>query len=364
MNSGRVRSIWAGTPIINMAYNARAERLLGVNSKSLVYHTYFITDDFDYNLERWVSLPILGWLIPLGIFLWASLFVDRLHFYCDRGLLPPRGHFTFDFVELYVYKLMRIPVFFWTYGADVRTRDVAVAMGHPNCCSDCDEIGRYCICDGKRWRRNFERLSRLSKAIFSGMGDMFDYTPGSMNKTYYWPVDLGANKGSKYKPVYSDVDIESPIRIVHAPNHRIFKGSKYLIKAIEELQSEGLSIELVLVEKIANDKALEIYRSADVIFDQCLMGNFGYFAIEAMALGKPVMCFIRDPKKYVLHSEECPIVNTHISSLKNDIRELVENRGQLKDIGKRGRKYVEKHFSLEAFAGRLKQVYDELETNV
>src|SRR5688572_19930026 len=47
------RSLWCGTPIINMAVSARAERLLGVHTDSLVYFTYFVTDEFTINLSKW-----------------------------------------------------------------------------------------------------------------------------------------------------------------------------------------------------------------------------------------------------------------------------------------------------------------------
>jgi glycosyltransferase involved in cell wall biosynthesis len=126
------------------------------------------------------------------------------------------------------------------------------------------------------------------------------------------------------------------------------------------LQNEGLPIELVLVEKLPNHEALEVYRTADVIFDQCLIGFHGYFALEAMALGKPVMCYIRKPAEYLLHPEECPIINTHVDTLKEDLRKLISSRHELEQIGQRGRQYVERHFSREAFAGRLHEAYLDL----
>ena len=126
------------------------------------------------------------------------------------------------------------------------------------------------------------------------------------------------------------------------------------------LQTEGVPIELVLVEKLPNHEALNVYRTADVIFDQCLIGYHGYFALEAMALGKPVMCYIRKPDEYLLHPQECPIINTHIDTLKQDLRRLVSSREELELIGRRGRQYVERHYSREAFAGRLRRAYLDL----
>lgn len=359
-SSKMINSLWAGTPIINMANNAKAERLLGINARSLVYTTYFITDAFDYNLSKWSAVPVLGRLIPLGVFMWACLWFDRLHFYCDRGLLPSRGLFTFDFRELYIYRILGIPVFLWTYGADIRSQKVSQSMGEPNCCTDCDNPGKYCICDDTKAKGNLNKLVTLSRATFAGVGDMFDYTPGSINDTYFWPIDLEADGGKKYRPAYPRPSKDRALRIVHASNHRMFKGTRYLIKATEALRTEGLEVELVLVEKVPNREALEIYRSADLIFDQCLMGNYGYFALEGMALGKPVMCYIRKPDEYLLHPEECPIINTHVRTLKDDIRRLVEKQDKLTETGIQGRKYIEKYFTIEAFAERLGRAYKDL----
>jgi len=353
-------SLWAGTPIITMATKARAERLLGVNAKSLVFTTYYITNAFDLNLSRFSAIPLIGRLVPLIVFLWACVTVDRLHFYCDRGILPSRKPFTLDIRELYVYRLLGINVFLWAYGADVRNQQTARSMGDPNPCIDCDSPGRYCLCDGKQAAENMRNLSRLSRAMFAGMGEMFGYTPGSIDDVFYWPLDLDEDRGKKYQPAYPEANSQRPFRVVHAPNHRMFKGTRFLIEAVEQLKGEGEVLDLVLVEQLTNEQALELYRSADVIFDQCLMGSHGYYALEGMALGKPVMCFIREPSKYLLRPDECPIINTHISTLKEDLRRLMHRRAELPELGRRSRRYVENHFSLPAFAERLATAYARL----
>lgn len=356
----RIVSLWTGTPIITMGTNARAERLLGVNARSLVFNTYYVTKAFDYNLSRWAGLPVVGRWVPLLVFMWACIAVDRLHFYCDRGILPSRRPFTFDFRELYVYRWLGIDVFLWAYGADVRSRAIAMGMGDPNPCTDCDAPGRYCACDPEATARNMRKLGSLSRAMFAGMGEMFGYTPGSVDDVFYWPIDFDAEGGEKYRPSYPQPGEQRPLRIVHASNHRMFKGTRFLIEAVEQLRAEGEAVELVLVERVPNAEALRLYRSADVIFDQCLMGGYGYFALEGMALGKPVMAFMRDPQRYLLAPEECPLLNTHISTLKEDIRKLIRTRGELSLIGRRSRHYVEKYFALPAFANRLRAAYERL----
>jgi len=355
----RPRSIWSGTPIITMALNARAERMLGCNATSVVTHTYFITREFDRDFSAWQGIPVVRTALPYALFVWACWFADRLHFYCDQGLLPSPRRLTFNFTELKAYRLLGVDVFLWTYGADVRSRDLTRALGEPNCCSDCTQVGIACICDGEARRGNMERIARLARAVFA-MGDMIEYVPGSRNDVHFWPIDLAADGGEKYRPVPPVFSAPRTVRIVHAPNHRMFKGTRHLEQAVAELKLEGEAIELVLVERVPNRDAVEIYRSADIIFDQCLTGFHGYFALEGMALGKPVMCFIRKPAEYLLHPEECPIINTHPGTLKEDIRRLVRDPASLTAAGERGRRYVERHFTLEAVAGRLETAYREM----
>lgn len=353
-----VVSVWTGAPIITIPKKCRAERLLGFRSLSIVRNTYFITDEFDYVLDRFSGRGIAFMLSYLG-FVLMCLFARQVHAFADGGILPETKRRQFNSVELLAYRVLGMRLFIWTYGADVRIRETTALLGDPNCCSECSSVGSACVCTVVLAQQNYRRLERVATAIFS-MGDMIEYTPGSRNDLFFWPVDLEADQGLRYQVRYPDSDSRRPLRVVHAPNHRQFKGTHYLEEAVLALRSEGVDIELVLVEGIPNVEAIDLYRSADVIFDQCLIGFHGYFALEAMALGKPVMCYIRKPESYLLHPEECPIINTHIDTIKEDLRSLVENSQQLNAIGRRGRLYVEKYFSMEAFARRLEHAYLDL----
>ena len=346
-------------PILNMAVNARAERLLGVEADSLVYDTYFITDQFTYNLRRWSRWRLASWALPYLVFVWACRRYQRFHFYCNRGLLNPESTFTFRPEELRMLRALGKQVFFWTYGSDVRAEEATRRLGEPNCCTECDlpEVG--CVCNGRQAEANFARIAARADAVFS-MGDMIEYTPGSRNDLFYWPVDLDADEGRKYAPCYPAVESGGPLVVVHASNHRHYKGTRHLAAAVQRLRDEGLAIELVLVEGQANDRALEIYRTADVVFDQCLIGFHGFFALEAMALGKPVVCFIRKPEEYLLGGRECPIINARPEQLESTLRQLAGDRSRLRKLGMAGRRYIEENFTLAAFAGRLQRAYEEL----
>lgn len=354
-------SVWTGAPIVTMPVKALAERRLGFRTVTLVRSTYFITKDFDINVAEWSrGIRILQLAGPYLFFLWVCSCCTHVHAYADGGLLPSKRRLQFNPFELLIYRLLGIRIFIWTYGADVRTRSATQALGEPNCCSECKSVGSACICSAEEGKENYSRLSRFATAIFS-MGDMVEYTPGSRNDLFFWPIDLLKAGGQRYRPVYPSRDGVGRLRVVHAPNHRAFKGTRFLEEAISELQSEGVPIDLIMVEKMANDEALAIYRTADVIFDQCMIGFHGYFALEAMALGKPVICYIRAPRRYLLSPDECPIINIHKAQLKERLRRLATaDRSELHGIGMRSRAYVERCFSVDAFANRLEVAYRDL----
>jgi glycosyltransferase involved in cell wall biosynthesis len=292
------------------------------------------------------------------VLLWACLRYQRFHFFPDRGLLAPRERFNFHPAELSILRRLGKEVYFWTYGADVRTRRRTESLGAFHCCTLCPAPGRSCVCDDEAGAANLRRIADAATAVFA-MGDMTEYTPGSRNDLFFWPVDLQADGGRRFAPRFPDPQARGPLRIVHAPNHPEFKGTRFLIEAVEELRREGHEIDLQLVQKVPNAQAVEIYRSADLIFDQCLVGFHGYFAIEAMAMGKPVLTYIRK-REYLLHPEECPLQSASAGELTERLRELVRDRSRLHELGRAGRRYVEKHFTLEAFAGRMQRAYNEI----
>ena len=359
---GQRVSYWTGTPILTLGRKAASERRLGVRAVALVRYSYRISTDFDVDLTRLchgyrILLYPLTWLAFMAMLASAK----RIHTFADAGLLPAAHRRRVATAELLAYRLLRIRHFVWTYGADVRTRTETLALGEPNCCTDCTQVRVACICDSDLGQGNLARLRANGARIFS-MGDMAEYAPGCRNDLFFWPIDVDTANPTTIGATDTTPGHGTPLRVVHAANHRQFKGTIYLEQAIAGLQQEGVPIELTLVEGMPNHQALEVYRSADVIFDQCMIGFHGYLALEAMALAKPVMCFIRKPDEYLIAPHECPIINTSVLTLRDDLRTLAKPSGRatLAELGRRGRHYVGTHYSYEAFAHRLARAYAEL----
>jgi glycosyltransferase involved in cell wall biosynthesis len=355
-------SIWTGQPIITLAINCQIERQLGFRSISIVRTSYFITNKFDFIIDQ---IAYKNKFIAL-ILEYISFFVicctaKQVHTYFDGGILRQTTRGKFNDLELQAYSLLRIKLLVWTYGGDIRTQKITRELGQPNCCTDCTKVEVACVCKDEIGEMNFKKVSSIATQIFS-IGDLIEYTPKSNNKVFFWPVDLDADFGLRYsvsftkKPSTNDL----PLRIIHASNHSELKGTRYLVAAVKELKMEGHKLELIIVKNTPNIQAMEIYKTADIIFDQCLIGFHGYFALEAMAIGKPVMSFIRKPNEYLLQPSECPIININVMNIKEKLQYFLKNRSELYRIGKLGRSYIEKYFSMQSLEKRLKTAYEKI----
>jgi hypothetical protein len=355
-------SIWTGQPIITLAKKCKIECRLGFRSISIVRTSYFITNEFDFIIDQIASKnKFVVFILEYISFFVICCIARQVHTYFDGGILRQTTRGKFNDLELQAYRLLSIKLFVWTYGGDVRTRKITQELGEPNCCTHCIQIEKACVCKDKIGEINFERVSSVATQIFS-IGDLIEYTSKTNNEVFFWPIDLDIDYGSHYSPSFPKKSFtnDSPLLIVHASNHREFKGTRYIEAVVKELQMEGYKFELIIVENIPNKQALEIYKTADIIFDQCIIGFHGYFALEAMAIGKPVLSFIRKPNEYLLQPSECPIVNINVMNIKEKLLFFYKERNELNRIGKLGRRYIEKYFSMQSVEMRLKKVYEKI----
>ena len=233
----------------------------------------------------------------------------------------------------------------------MRSQEITLRLGEPNICQECPQPGRYCICKTEDLNSSLERLDgRVTARI--AMGDMVSYVPGCRNM-HYWPLDLKRFKAEP--PAYRRGDI---LRVAHAPNHGHFKGTRFLVEAIERLRREGQPIELVSVQGVPNKKVLELFRTSHLIADQFVAGFHGYTALEAMALARPVLCFLRNDDM-MIDPATCPIINVRPEQVYDTLKKCLEGGVDLESLGKQGRAYVDRYYSVEAVAARLGRLYIE-----
>ncbi|MGW8823305.1 glycosyltransferase family 4 protein [Paenibacillus sp. JNUCC32] len=162
----------------------------------------------------------------------------------------------------------------------------------------------------------------------------------------------------KFNPVYPSKKNDKPL-IIHAPTNTYLKGTEYVLEAIERLRKKKIPFDFRLIENVTHEEAIHSYRRADIIIDQLLQGSFGVFGLEGMALGKPVVCFIRDDLKRK-YPPSLPIVNANPTTCYDVLKHLIKRPLLRHSIGLAGRKYVEKYYDSRNLAEELKLIYTEL----
>ncbi len=58
---------------------------------------------------------------------------------------------------------------------------------------------------------------------------------------------------------------------------------------------------------------------------------------------------------------DCPIVNTTIETIKEELRKLIVNPSLCKELGKRGREYALKYHDADVIARRFVEIYREVQ---
>ena len=112
-----------------------------------------------------------------------------------------------------------------------------------------------------------------------------------------------------------------------------------------------------------HEEAFERFRNADIVVDQLNAGWYGLFAIECMALGKPVVTYLHD--EAVRRTEDAfgtavPVVSATADTLREQLRPLVDDAAERRRRGTASRAYVELVHDQERITDRLLDVYARL----
>jgi hypothetical protein len=342
----RPRIMWGPVPIANLQRHVLADRSAGYESETVVFRLYRESDRaaFDHVLDRFARVRALGQLVPYPAFLWAGTRYDVFGFYFDGGLL---GETPFWWVELPLLRLAGKKIVAIPYGGDARLPAVTRSYGRWNAYTDVPPGAEDR--DEREVRRRLDAFGRWANVIL-GCADLVGDLP-RVDGIFLYPFD---HREWTPQPAPDD----GVVRIVHAPNHRHYKGTQYLERAVEGLRAEGLSVELVLVEGKDADAARADYARADIVADQFLIGAYALFAIEGMSLGKPVVCYLADRfRAYHPEWEDAPIVSADPDQLEDALRALVVDPHRRRTLGEAGPRFVRRYHSVEAVGRELDRVY-------
>jgi glycosyltransferase involved in cell wall biosynthesis len=292
--------------------NVRALRRKGVDARLVVFERYRLHPEADWSLDRphgfarqqLVQARALTRLLPQ---------TDVFHFYFGLTLVPK----SLQFPLLRATRKRSVMHFL---GSDIRGKPPAELAWAAR--ADARIVGSY---DAIRWVPDAE-------VVPPGI-DLREYTSAP-------PTD-------NPRPV-----------VVHAPSSRRRKGTEHVIAACEQLP-----VELEIVEGLHHDQARRRYERADIVVDQLNAGWYGLFAIEAMALGKPVVTFLHEEavaRTEAAFGTRVPVVNAGAETLADRLSPLVEDAEERRRIGAASRAYVEQIHDVDRIADRLLDIYSRL----
>lgn len=155
------------------------------------------------------------------------------------------------------------------------------------------------------------------------------------------------------------------VKVYHTPNHKSIKGSEFLIDAVKQLKEEGLLIELVLLEKVQNDRVRQLlHDDADILVEQLILG-YALSAMEGMATGLPVISNLEEENETRVfrrfsYLNECPVLSSNPEKIKKHLKLLVTNPELRKRLGLAGVEYVKKYHSYYAMGEIFTAIYDKI----
>jgi glycosyltransferase involved in cell wall biosynthesis len=292
--------------------NVQALRRRGVDAKLVVFNRYQLHPEADESLER------RGGFLRRQATQWRALL----------RLLPRTDVFHFYFGLTFVPQSLQFPILralgkrsvMHYLGSDIRGKTPQeLAFGRK---AGVEIVGSY---DAIRWVPHAE-------VVPPGI-DVASIAP--------------APPSDRARPL-----------VLHAPSSRRRKGTEHVLAAVEALNAD-----LVLVEGLDHRVAFERYREADIVVDQLNSGWYGLFAVECMALGKPVVTFLHEEAKRRTERElgvEVPIVSATKDDLRARLEPLVADAAERRRIGAASRAYVEQMHDLERVADRLLALYSRI----
>ena len=346
--SRRRTLVWGPVPILSNKYWSLAMREAGWDSVTLMEDVYSINERSDFDryfddvLPTWIpSASLRRALAPSAAVLWTIRNAQVVHLPFSGG---PLGRTRWWRLEAPLYRRKGIRIVVMPYGGDAypysRVMDVslraALQMSYP----DAARREREIVERIDYWSRHADVMLAGTMIDAIGRSDVLNVQPCCID-TAAWPA----------RDEYSRHDgTTGPVTVLHTPNHRGFKGTEFLIRAVDELRAEGLQVELTLLERQPNSAVREAMGRADILAEQFIASIYALSGIEGMASGLPVLVNLEsEPHTRVFrryaYLDECPALSTTPETLTTHLRRLVTDPALRETLGRAGRSYAEKYHS-------------------
>ena len=257
-------------------------------------------------------------------------------------------------IEFFLAKLFRVKLLCVPTGClEDDLKSTWQSFDDGNVCGNC---GFHDRCSDDVNKIKFMRLRRYFD-FFVGFGFK---NSREFKETHfkYKVIDLNLWNPNLKIPLKFRLSKTKKLRILHSNflknsgrdyKNRNIKGTPHILAAMERLVREGHPVEYLNIENV-DSKNMRFYQAqADIVVDQLIFGSWGSTCVECLALGKPVVCYLRPSvKDFFLKNfpeyDSLPIVEADTKSIYHTLKKLVtddEFRNQQKIAS---REFAESHF--------------------
>jgi glycosyltransferase involved in cell wall biosynthesis len=334
----------------DLSHKVRALRNIGINARGLAIGGHQVQSAEGLEMVPLVQGQYLRNRIKRLAFIkqltsgirWA----DIIHWVWDLGVLPCK-------LDKRILQLSGKPGVVEWLGSDIRDPaiDLTVNPHYRVAQREGYEYTQESTERSSRAQRDFAELG-FFPLEFIGMGHYINESLFPKRYRTWQSITL-----AEHEPRFPDPKIRRPL-VVHSPTAPVAKGTKYIIAAVEKLK-EKFDFDFRLVVDVPRPEALKIMSACDIFVDQLIVGGHGFAAVEAMASGKPVLCYI-NPVIGRDYPPDLPIVNTDPSNITDQLNNLLASGELRHELGRRGRAYVEKYHCDEKIAHELVAAYREV----
>ncbi len=327
---------------------AQAERRYGASSTVAVITQSSLGYDVDINLDL-SRKSRLNRLAHRVFFAARSIRnYDVFHFNFAQTFLPRLGSHGID---LQLLRAMGKRIFMTFQGCDVRLAQNCRVNDRINS-PDADHSNLHC-CGGNDIdkARAVSYIRKHAHRTFCLNPDLMRYVPDAEFVPY------AAVDPALVTPT-TDQKSKGKLTILHAPTNRLIKGTQHVLDIAEKIGNDN--IEWMFVENVPHEEAIRRYRQADLVIDQLRLGWYGAFAVEMMAMSKPVICYIAEEDLRFIPqrmAEELPIIDATPDTLQDVLQNLINAPARLTEIGVRSREFVENWHDPDRIARRFLEMY-------
>lgn len=233
------------------------------------------------------------------------------------------------------------------WGSDCRRIDIARGR-HPARA----RVLLTAVDDQRTVLRRLRLAARLCHAALVSDLELASYVIDLFPTVYVVPTPLEL-------PLAPRVDLpalegDGPI-VLHAPSNAPIKGTEEILAVLEGVAARR-PLRVRAVSGVPHEQVVAEIARADLVVDQLNSESPGIFALEAMALGRPVLLeFRRDA--LAPFAAENPAVAVTAQTLAAAVERLCDDAPERARLGTAGRRYVAAVHDADLVAAALERVY-------